>query len=96
MYLVRTAYGFDTAAATSRLSTKKVTTNRFGIEGLWKAGPKFKLWGDHYNSALLAFYFNESIAISDSRALNETDADEEISEVKLLFGFVGIGLAISW
>lgn len=95
-YALRLWYGFDGAAAISKVGSKRVTSNRMGIETIWKAGPRFRMFGHGFGTALLAFYMYESINLTDTSEPTANEDEAAITGVGFSSGYLGLGLALSW
>jgi hypothetical protein len=95
-YALRLWYGFDGAAAISKVGSKRVTSNRMGIETIWKAGPRFGMFGHKFGTALMAFYTYESINLTDTSDPDTLADESAITGVGFSSGYLGLGLALSW
>ena len=96
MFAMRTWYGFDGATVVSKVSSKKVTSDRFGIDGIVNTGPKFRLFGSQFRSAFLAFIVSENMQISHSSDDLDAEASDDISKVNLIGLYAGVGVGLSW
>jgi hypothetical protein len=73
----------------------KVSSNRFGGDAFFKAGPQFNLFGVPFKTALLGTFVYESVAIR--RGLNNVeDGQTEITGITYSVGYAGGGVAVSW
>ncbi|MCX6116011.1 MAG: hypothetical protein NT027_00575 [Proteobacteria bacterium] len=95
-YALRTWGGIDRGIAISRLGSKNVTSVRIGLDGIVKAGPKARIWGENFRTAFLFFLMGERLALEDKTVQNINDGDAEISGLNLEGGYAGAGMAVSW
>lgn len=93
-FTLRGFYAFDSGFSVMKQGAK-VTSNRFGGDAFFKAGPKFSLFDVDFNTALLASFVYESVRIS--RGVGDLDPGQaKISSVSYSAGYAGGGGAISW
>lgn len=96
-YILRTWYSFDGAAIISKVGSKRVTSNRAGLDTYWATGPKFSLFGASFKTMLLGFMTYEHLGITNT-STNETltEGQSEITDLAINSGYLGLGLALSW
>lgn len=97
LYTIRPWYSFDGAGLISKFNSKRVTSSRFGLDTYWIAGPKFKMFGGQFKTALLGFFMFETIGLANSgtdTTLNE--GESEITDLSFNTGYAGLGVAVSW
>ncbi len=94
-YTLRGWYAIDSGFSLLKTGGK-VTSNRFGIDAFFTAGPTFPLFGVPFKTALMAFYFYEDVSISREIEDDLAAGEVEITEVPYQVGFAGGGVGISW
>jgi len=92
-YTIRGWYGINTGYSLLK-SGGKVTSNRFGVDAYFTGGPEIPFFGVGLKTALLAFYFYESIGLTSNSVA--TSGPAAISGVSYDVGYAGLGLALSW
>ena len=92
-YTVRGWYGINTGYSLLN-SGGKITSNRFGVDAYFTGGPEIPFFGVGMKTALLAFYFYESIGLTSNSV--STAGPAAISGVSYDVGYAGLGLALSW
>lgn len=105
-FLVRGWYGFDTALSFGKYGGSNVKSNRLGVDTYWKAGPTFPIFGVPFKTAILAFYFYETVDLAKPEvkqeqdeliAAGDTSANSPLVDgLTIIGGYLGLGLAISW
>ncbi len=97
-YTVRGWYAIDSGVSLVETGGT-ITSNRFGIDGFFEAGPMFSLFGFPVKTALLAFYFYENVSIESSSVDPDAALEEgevEITGIEYESGYAGAGVLISW
>jgi hypothetical protein len=94
-YTLRGWYAIDTGFSVLKKGGT-VTSNRFGIDAYFTAGPQFSLLGLPVKTALLAFYVYEAVTLKNGDNIPSEDGEEKISEVPYSTGYAGGGIALSW
>lgn len=93
-FTLRGFYAFDGGFSLIKQGAK-VTSNRFGGEAFFKAGPQFTLFDIDFKTALLGSFVYEAVTIS--RGVGDLEAGQsEISSISYSAGYAGGGGAISW
>lgn len=93
-FTLRGFYAFDGGFSLVKQGGK-VTSNRFGGEAFFKAGPKFTLFDMDFKTAILGSFVYEAVTIS--KGVGELEAGQsEISAISYSAGYAGGGGAISW
>lgn len=86
-YTIRPWYSYDYANALNKLTSKKVTASRVGLDSYFRAGPTFKFLGTKMRSAFLVFFMYESIGLSSSNSATVLDeGDRQIEEITFSSG----------
>ena len=97
-YTIRTWYAIDTGVSLLKTGGK-ITSNKFGFDGFFTAGPKFSLFGLPVKTALLGFYFFESVAISNGEQKRSEDLEAgefDIHKIEYQAGYAGMGVLVQW
>lgn len=97
VYVIRPWYSFDGAGLISKINSKRVTSNRFGLDTYWTAGPKFRILGNQFKTAWLGFFIYETIGLTNNDsdvALGE--GESIITDLSFTTGYAGLGVAVSW
>ncbi len=95
-YIVRPWYSFDGAGFISKLNSKRVTSNRFGLDTYWTAGPKFRLFERQFCITWLGFFIYESIGLASNKDVTLTEDDSVITDMSYSTTYAGLGMAVSW
>jgi hypothetical protein len=93
-YTVREWYGVNTGYSIIK-SGAKVTSNRFGVDAYFTGGPDLPIFGVTFKSAILAFFFYESVDLTRNVTAAE-NGPATITGVSYKAGYAGLGLALSW
>ena len=87
-------------ALTSGISLLKsggrVTSNRFGIDAYFTAGPTISMFSMPFKTALIGCYFYEKVSLLASKASDAAASDFDISSINYTAGYAGTGQVISW
>lgn len=94
-YTIRGWLGINTGYSLIK-SGGKVTSNRLGIDAYFTAGPELPLLGLRLRTALLAFYFWESVGLTNTTVKAADSDPAAISGVSYDVGYAGAGVALSW
>lgn len=94
-YTIRGWYSIDSGFSLLK-SGGQVTSNRFGIDAYFTAGPSFPIFGIPFKTALLAFFFYEDVALKLGRLETPQPGETAIEEVGYEGGFAGLGLGVTW
>jgi hypothetical protein len=96
-YTIRTWYGIDSGVSLVKTGGN-ITSNKFGVDAFFTAGPKFALFGAPVKTALLAFYFFESVSITSGQDEDKelAQGEVEITGIDYDAGYAGGGVALSW
>ena len=95
-YTIRGWYGINSGFSLLKTGGK-VTSNQFGIDAYFTAGPTIPFFGVPLKTALMAFYFFESVNLSANKPVGElAPGDSNISGVSYTVGYAGIGAVLSW
>ncbi len=73
-----------------------VSSNRFGADAYFTAGPTFPILGIPFKTALLAFYVYEAVNVSTGKNDNLQPGQVAISSVPYSAGYAGGGILITW
>ena len=73
-----------------------MTSNRFGIDAYFTAGPTIPIFSIPFKTALMGFYFYEKVNLLGSKASDVAASDFDISSINYTAGYAGTGLVISW
>lgn len=94
-YTLRGWYSIDSGFSLLK-SGGRVTSNRFGLDAYFTAGPSFPIFGIPFKTALLAFFFYEDVSLKLGDPENPQPGDTAIKEVGYGGGFAGAGVGITW
>ncbi|MEN9834154.1 MAG: hypothetical protein RL011_347 [Pseudomonadota bacterium] len=94
-YTIRGWFGINTGYSLIK-SGGKVTSNRLGVDAYFTAGPELPLLGLRLRTALLAFYFWESVGLTNTTVKAADSDPAAISGVSYDVGYAGAGIALSW
>ncbi len=94
-YTLRGWFGINTGYSLIK-SGGKITSNRLGVDAYFTAGPELPLMGLRLRTALLGFYFWESVGLTNTTVKAAATDPAAISGVSYQVGYAGAGLALSW
>lgn len=95
-YTIRPWYSLDAAGFLSVVKSASVTSNRFGFDTYWTAGPTFKLSKTNFKTAWLAFIIYEAITLADAKQSDVAEEETKINGVTVQSAYAGGGIAVSW
>jgi hypothetical protein len=94
-YTLRGWYAIDSGF--SLLQTGgRVTSNRFGFDAYFTAGPSFPIFGVPFKTALLAFFVYEDVSLTAGKPKDPQPGEKEIEGVGYSGGFAGGGIGVTW
>lgn len=94
-YTLRGWYAIDTGFSLIKKGGK-VTSNRFGADAFFTAGPTFPIFGVPFRTALLGFFVFESVDLTSGDASEPDAGEEKITGVGYDGGYAGAGVVLSW
>jgi hypothetical protein len=94
-YTLRGWYSIDSGYSLLKTGGT-ITSNRFGIDTYFTAGPTFSVFGMPLKTALLAFFVHESVTLEAGKTEDPDAGEEAITGVSYDGGYAGGGVAISW
>jgi len=97
-YLMRVWAAYDIALSIGALGGGGVQSYRYGFDGYFTASPSIDVFGVPVSTAILAFFFFESIDLTDGQGKETTSdsTDERIVGVGYDGGYAGLGVVLSW
>ena len=94
-YTLRGWYSLDNGFSFIKTGGR-VTSNRFGLDTYFTAGPSFPLFGVSFKTALLAFFVYENVSLTARDTKVPEAGEKEIQGVEYSSGFAGGGLGVTW
>lgn len=94
-YTLRGWYSIDSGFSLIKTGGQ-VTSNRFGIDTYFTAGPSFPIFGIPFKTALLAFFVFENVALEAGDPKEAQAGDKEITGIEYSGGFAGGGIGVTW
>ncbi len=94
-YTLRGWYGLNTGYSLL-VSGGKVTSNQFGVDAYFKAGPTIPAFGIPFRTALMGFYFYENVKLASGKSDDPAEEKVVITGINYSVGYAGAGVAISW
>ena len=94
-YTLRGWYALNTGLALIK-SGGKVTSNRFGIDAFWTAGPVVPIFGASLHTGIMGFYNYESVTLTAATTAAAAEGESTISGISYTAGYAGGGVVLQW
>lgn len=94
-YTLRGWYAIDSGFSLLKTGGR-VTSNRFGIDAYFTAGPSFPIFGVPFKTALLAFFVYEDVSLTAGKPKDPQPGEKEIEGVGYSGGYAGGGIGVTW
>jgi hypothetical protein len=94
-YTLRGWYAIDSGFSLLKTGGR-VTSNRFGFDAYFTAGPSFPIFGVPFKTALLAFFVYEDVSLTAGKPKDPQPGEKEIEGVGYSGGYAGGGIGVTW